>query len=203
MKRFACILVLQGCLVLLAAEHLLAVNVEAALTLSRPEEVQKRIVDWITERGGTFIIWSRDRLSLRLPVGKIGEFQAWLKTLPGVLEGMTQTANDVGERIAALRAQIRSRTEAMQKNLDIMGRTNVVNTLDIEKEITALITEIEARRGELRFLEYQARFAGIALSLHFKKTTRPENGGSAFPALRRLDLYEFLAQMRDRYEKQN
>jgi hypothetical protein len=109
----------------------------------------------------------------------------------------------VRDQIEETRARIASRREVLRKNMEIMGKTNVVNTLDIEKAVTALITEIEEAQGALRLLTYRARFAYIELSFHFQATTRPENRGSAFPVIRDLDMYDFIRQMRERYETQN
>ncbi len=200
MKRVALFLFLCGCLLPLAADGNLAVGLQAALSTERPDEVQKTIVDWVETHGGRTIVWSRARLSLRLPGEKAAELAALLKTLPGRVSGLSQSAEDVAERIGDARARLSSRQEALRKNMEIMGRTNVVNTLDVEKAVTALIDEIEAAEGEIRFLSDRARFAVVELSFRFQPVSRPENRGSAFPAIRGLDLNDFLKTMRGRYE---
>ncbi len=203
MKKLVFLLIFSGCLASLPAEDYLALNLEAALSVSKPEDVQKAIVDWVEARGGTYIVWSRDRLSLRLPREKAGELVAVLKTLPCRISGLTQSAEDVREQMADCRARIASRREALKKNMEIMGRTDMVNTLAVEQEVTSLIQEIEESEGGLRLLSYRARFAFIELSFHFRETARPENRGSAFPAVRNLDMYDFIAGMRNRYETKN
>ncbi len=88
MKRLALLPFLFGCIIPLSADENLAVNLKAALSTERPEEVQKTIVDWVEARGGRIIIWSRARLSVRLPREKSGELEALLKTLPCRVSGL-------------------------------------------------------------------------------------------------------------------
>ncbi len=198
MKKLALLFILQAGSVLLVAENRLAVNLPSSSSTAAYSPMSG---DLVLARDGAFIIWSRDALSLRLPQSRINEFTAMLKSLPGGLLDLVQSSEEVRTRIEELQAQIKSRRDGLQKNLAIMGKTNVVNTLDIEREISSLIGEIEQRQGELRFLSYRLRVAFITLAFHFKKTTRPVNQGSAFPAIRSIDMYEFISRMRERYEK--
>ncbi|MBN1649190.1 MAG: DUF4349 domain-containing protein [Spirochaetales bacterium] len=192
MKKLIIILLVFASVACWAEENYLSFNFDISLLVFDPEAMQQSILDWVGARGGKFIYRSDNLLQLRIPWKASALFREFLTGLDLDVISFDQNAADLREEIFRLKSGIKSREETLAKNLALISQADVSGTLAIEQEVIRLVSEIERQKGRLGKLEYDRQMAFMAISFNFRQSGRPENVGSSFDWLNRLDMYDFL-----------
>ena len=105
---------------------------------------------------------------------------------------VTPSAVDLREDLLGVRSGIRSREEILQRNLAFLDRADVKGTLAIEREVMALLREIEGLKGRLRRLEADRMMALARIDLTFLEQTLPEDIPSSFGWINGVSFYGFV-----------
>jgi hypothetical protein len=168
-----------------------SIIIHATLVVFHPEEVQDRIIGWIEENRGYFLVKSNELLSLRLPTEKEAAFRQYLENLDEEVMSIDTESEDLREEILGLRSGIKSREEILVKNLELFAGADVEATLGIEHEFVLLLKEIENLRGRLNKREVERKYLFAEISFVFKRTTLPEKIPSSFGWINTLNLYRF------------
>ncbi|MBN1697200.1 MAG: DUF4349 domain-containing protein [Spirochaetales bacterium] len=167
------------------------VTIRATVIVFQPEELQNRIIGWIEEHGGYFLLRSNEFLSLRLPTEAETGFRHYIENLDGEVTAIDIESEDLREEILNLRSGIKSREDILAKNIALFGRADVEATLGIEKELVLLLNEIESLKGRLNKLETERKYLFSEISFVFKRTSLPEKIPSSFDWINTLNLYRF------------
>lgn len=85
------------------------------------------------------------------------------------------TAEDVTERYIDLNSRLKTKRKLEERYLEILKKaTKVSEILEIEKQISTIREEIEAKEGQLKYLE--SRVAESTITLYFYKTIAEKEG---------------------------
>ena len=103
-------------------------------------------------------------------------------------------AVDLREQILGLQSGIRSRESILKKNLSFIDRADVAGTLAIEREVHALLQEIESLKGTLRKLNTDRRLARGEIYLSFREQSLPQDIPSSFDWINTVDFYKLMQE---------
>ena len=175
-----------------AQEAYLHHRLDATLVVADPAQAAERIAELVEARGGYFVSMAPDLITARLPNEALPALRVFLEDLALEVRAMTPAAQDLREAWVAAQAALRSREEILARNLQYLTQADVTGTLAIEREVTALMTEIEALKGRLRKVDADRRYARVEVRLAFLEVTLPRDVSSSFPWLDTVDFYEFV-----------
>jgi hypothetical protein len=167
-------------------------EINASLLVNDRDEAARRITNWLHEAGGYFTLSSSDRLVLRLPDSRLKEFRPMLEELASEIPEYAENAFDLREEMMKNRSALEAREELLIRNMEYLDRSDLEGTLSLEREIRRLMTEIDALKGRIAFLENNSRFALIDLNLSFLSRTIPEGRPSRFDWINGVDFYGFM-----------
>jgi hypothetical protein len=105
-------------------------------------------------------------LTLRVPAVSFGSLMDTLRALGDVLhDGATQ--QDVTKEYVDLQTRLAVKEQALVRLRQLLANrtARLVDVLEVEREITRLVTEIERMKGERRFYDDRVAFATIDLRL--------------------------------------
>jgi hypothetical protein len=197
MKKISILMILFGIVTVTTAQNPddLFYTINAHLNVHQPAVTQEELIVWTQNHGGFFLEWTDTGLLMRLPKMYLLDFNENLQKYKKDLTELNQVATDCHDEIQTLQSEITGREDVLKRNLSILNNGDVINTLEIEKEINRLLAELESKKGRLRKLEYDSQFALITVSFGYKKTNKPESVISPFTWLNQIDMYYFLEEM--------
>lgn len=173
-------------------ENYLHHRVYATILVADPEETAGEIISWAEQHNGYFLYNSPDRVVIRFPVEHTGSFRPFLETSSEYLFEYSSDAQDFREEIVLLQSGIRSREEILEKNLSFIDKADVKGTLEIEREVMQLLSEIEGLKGRLNRLLQDIRYSYGEVSLSFQNTSIPHTLSSSFNWINSVDFYSFV-----------
>ena len=177
-----------------AGENYLYQNIEATVLVGDPDQAADALERWVEKSGGYTLLKSSDRVVLRLPFERIPQLRTTLRELSEDILELSPQSLDLREQILETQAKINSREEVLRQSLTLLDQADVQGTLAIEKEILALIEEIEQLKGTLQKLNLDRTFSRAEISLRYLEQTLPENIPSSFDWINSVDFYSFVHQ---------
>jgi len=173
-------------------ENFLHHRIYSTILVADPEATAAEVVSWAEEAGGYFLYNSPGRVIIRFPVEHTAAFRPFLESASEYLFEYSSDAQDFREEIVLLQSGIRSREEILEKNLSYIDKTDVEGTLEIEREVMQLLTEIEGLKGRLNRLQQDIRFSYAEVGLSFQNTSIPRTLSSSFNWINSVDFYGFV-----------
>jgi hypothetical protein len=143
--------------------------------------------------GGFPILVSDDQLIVKVPPALLGEMMAKVAAEGLVIE-KSMEREDLTEQTAQLEGRLRSKNEILARLRSFIDDSNVQATLQIESNMTDLVTEIEQVKGELRVAEERARWAVVEVAFSFQKRDKIIYVQSPFEWLNTVDLARFTEE---------
>jgi hypothetical protein len=194
MKRKTTIILLLFILLTIPlwGENYLHHRIYATILVADPEVTAGKVVSWAEEAGGYFLYNSPDHVTIRFPVDRTGSFRPFLEDSSEYLFEYSSEAQDFREEIVLLQSGIRSREEILEKNLSYIDKADVQGTLEIEREVMHLLTEIEGLKGRLNRLLQDIRYSYAEVALSFQNTSIPRTLSSSFNWINSVDFYSFV-----------
>ena len=177
--------------------RLTAVEFTLVLKVAHPTQARREILARVAEHGGFPTLTSDTKLTLKVPPEALAPLMSELATRGLTLE-KSLVREDVTEAVAKLEGRLRSKSDILAQLRRFFGDSNVVATLQIEKSMTALITELEQVKGELRVTRERARWAVIHVDFQYNVVSRVQYVHSPFDWLNRVDLDAFLERFESR-----
>jgi hypothetical protein len=177
--------------------RLTAVEFTLVLKVAHPTQARREILARVAEHGGFPTLTSDTKLTLKVPPDALAALMGELATRGLTLE-KSLVREDVTEAVAKLEGRLRSKSDILAQLRRFFGDSNVVATLQIEKSMTALITELEQVKGELRVTRERARWAVIHVDFQYNVVSRVQYVHSPFDWLNRVDLDAFLERFESR-----
>jgi predicted RNase H-like nuclease (RuvC/YqgF family) len=169
-------------------------NIQATVLVADPERAADALEQWTEQAGGYTLLKASDRVILRLPFQRIPQLRETLRELSEDILELSPRSQDLREAILETQAKISSREEVLERNLAMLDRADVEGTLAIEREILALIEEIEGLKATLQKLNQERSFSRAEISLQYLEQSLPENIPSSFDWINGVDFYSFIRQ---------
>ena len=192
MKKILFIQIFALLFTVLRAQEWIDYRIQARLVVYDAALAGDRLVSWLESKGGYFLSLQQGRIQARLPVGEVAAAEDALKNLSADILGYNLSASDISGDIRRLEASLSSRREVLDQNLAYLQRSDFSSTLAIEKEVTDLISEIEAVRGQIAALELRSRYATLELDLESQGIQSPGGSFSNFAWINSIDFYSFI-----------
>ncbi|MBA7486627.1 hypothetical protein ES707_22188 [subsurface metagenome] len=198
MRLLLCILLLSivpGS-ILLAEEtdNFLYHHLRATLLVADPSESADLISRWAESKGGYFLLKSENQVVIRFPFAEIKGLRELFADISERIIEISPEAVDLREQILGLQSGIRSRESILKKNLSYIDRADVAGTLAIEREVQALLQEIEGLKGTLRKLDTDRRLARGEINLSFREQSLPRDLPSSFAWINTVDFYKLMQE---------
>lgn len=178
-----------------AAETLRLTAESATLVLKvvNPTEVRESLIGSAKGMGGFPTLVTNDALHVKIPPGRLDDFMD-ATSRAGLVLDKSRAREDVTASVAQLEAQARSKEEILARLRSLIGDSNVAATVKIEQSMTALLTELEQVRGELRVEQERVRYAAVRVSFSFPQRDRLVYVHSPFQWLNDVDLDRFIQE---------
>lgn len=198
MKLLLCILLINivpdSILPAEEADNFLYHHLRATLLVADPAESGDLISRWAESKGGYFLLKSENQVVIRFPFNEIKGLRELFADISERIIEITPGAVDLREQILGLQSGIRSRESILKKNLSFIDRADVAGTLAIEREVNALLQEIESLKGTLRKLNTDRRLARGEIFLSSREQSLPQDIPSSFDWINTVDFYKLMQE---------
>ncbi len=161
------------------------------IKVAHPVASRQAIVEDAKALGGFPTLMTDDRVHLKVPPGQLDAVMQRIAARGHVIDKGLERV-DVTDEIAQLEAQLRSKTEIFERLRRFIDDSNVQATLQIERQMTALVAELEHVRGRLRVARERARWAVVTVQFNFQRQDKITYVRSPFGWLNTVDLDRFL-----------
>ncbi len=175
-----------------AEESYLHQSVAVTMLVADADQAADRLESWAQSRSGYVLYKSRERVSLRLPHASLPQLRAALEELSEDILDFSPQAVDLREQLARTQASLASRREILGRNLAMLDQANVTGTLAIEREMLALIQEVESLQAALARLNVDRAYALVEVAMRYLQATLPEDIPSSFPWINQVAFYPFI-----------
>ena len=175
-----------------AEESYLHQSVAVTMLVADADQAADRLEAWVQSRDGYVLYKSRERVSLRLPHGALPGLRAFLEELSEDILDFSPQAVDLREQLARTQSSLASRKEILGRNLAMLEQANVAGTLAIEREMLALIQEVESLQATLARLSVDRAYALVQVAMRYVQATLPEDIPSSFPWINLVGFYHFI-----------
>ncbi len=152
-----------------AEESYLHQSVGVTMLVADADQAADGLEAWAEAQDGYLLYKSRERVSLRLPHGALPRLRGFLEELSEDILDFSPQAVDLREQLARTQSSLASRREILGRNLALLDQADTAGTLAIEREMLALVQEVESLQAAL------AR-------LNVDRDLRPGGGGHALRA---------------------
>lgn len=176
-----------------AGDRATALTAQVVLKVVHPDQARKEVLAAMEKLGGFPVLVSETELRLKVPPDQVG---AALDALAqhGLVVEKTLAREDLTQSIAQLEARQRSKQDIFRRLRRFIDDSDVAATLQIERQMTALVTEVEQVAGQLRVERDRARWAVVTVAFQFRERDRIVYVSSPFQWLNTVDLDRFLRE---------
>lgn len=196
-KRVTPLLLLFVCTAVISAQQgTLSVSVSAHLLVVDREQSAASLTQWCESIGGYFTLRSSERVAMRIPMESLNDLRAMVYERADLVLEYNPQARDLRQELRQLQAGIASREESLEQILGYLEDADITSTLAFEQELTAILVELESLQGQMRARINDTRFAYVEIALSSREKTIPQQIPSSFGWINRVDLYQFLAEVR-------
>lgn len=147
--------------------------------------------------GGWFAQLSADSVSLKVPRAQLRPLAAYADTLGDVADrGFSR--EDLTARLGDLRAQLASRDAVLDQYMAVLATASPKAVVSVEREVTRLVSEIEALKGQILGLEHRSTYADLTVSFRFRDRQAPVRDGlSSFAWINTLNVADLMEDLQD------
>jgi hypothetical protein len=170
-----------------------AIVARVTLKVVNPSETRAELRNWASEHGGFPVLITNTELILKVPPDELSATLARLGKKGLVLEKSLQR-EDLSLQIAKLEGQLESKRAILAELRRFFDTSDTAATLEIEKNMTSLVGELESVKGQLRVLRDRAHWVVIDVSFLFTKRDRVTRVSSPFEWLNTVDLDRFIQE---------
>ncbi len=170
-----------------------ALTAQVLLKVVHPAEVRQTLIQAAQRFGGFPVLVTDHQLTLKVPPERLSE--ALEQTVAqGLVLQKTLQRQDLTETVAQLEARLRSKRDILKRLRKFFDDSNVAATLQIERNMTQLVQELEQVKGQLRVERERARSAVLDITFEFQERGRIVYVHSPFEWLNSVDLQRFLGE---------
>ena len=140
------------------------------LAVYQVQDNQRSVITIAREMDGFLSQQSDTIVVIRVPAGRFQEALGRIEALGDVLHRNIQ-ATDVSEEFRDTQIRLRNLEQVRDRLAALLAQARTVEeSLQIERELERLTTEIESMKGRLRFLEDRIAFSTITVNFSPKET---------------------------------
>lgn len=173
---------------------LIAVQNSVVLKVNDREKTADAIIARAEKAGGYFSNRTDASVTLKVPSASAQAVLSFIEE-SGIVVGRDYNARDIGYPLAEMRARLASREEVLTRYFDVISSASVEAVVTVEREMTALVQEIESLKGRLRLLEHQLAFSEIRVDFEFRDRRPPlKSGDSNFRWLNTVNLADLIQE---------
>lgn len=169
-----------------------ALTARLVLKVVHPDSARARVLEQVEALGGFPTLVTDQQLTLKVPPEKLHEVLRAVAA-EGVPVEKTLARNDLTGSIAQQEARLRSKVDIFRRLRKLVDDSDVGATLQIEKQMSALVVEMEQLRGRLRVAHERARYAVVDVSFQFRQREKLVYVHSPFDWVNSVDLGRFHA----------
>jgi hypothetical protein len=170
-----------------------AIAATLVLKVSSPTETVAELRQYVATLGGFPSLITNTALVLKLPPEHLSAALTRIGKAGLVME-KSLTREDLSLEIAKLEGQLESKRAILAELRRFFDTSDVAATLAIEKNMTALVVELESVKGKLRVLRERAQWVVLHVRFQFKPRDRITRVASPFEWLNTVDLDRFLTE---------
>jgi hypothetical protein len=170
-----------------------ALTARVHLKVVHPDQVRRALAQAAVAQGGHATRLTDQGLSVKVPPAALGEYLRAMGDHGHVLT-KTLERQDLTETIADLEGRLRSKGEIFTQLRAFFDQSNLQATLDIERNMTQIVHEMESIKGQLRVERDRARWALVEIAFSFTPRDRLVYVDSPFEWLNTVDLPRFLSE---------
>lgn len=150
------------------------------------------LTDTVEKLGGYFSSRTDDSVVLKVPSQSLKGILDALEPLGMVLERQQQTS-DITFAYEQQKALLASREQILQRYFQVLNEASASAVVTVERQMTALIQQIEYLRGQLRMLNHRMAFAEVVVSFRFRDRQQPvRDGNSSFRWLNTMNMADLV-----------
>ncbi len=178
-----------------AQQRLTALSARLLVKVVHIDEVRRAVLQEVGTAGGFHSLVTEDQVRLRVPPERLSDVLTMLAGKGLVLEKSLQR-EDLTEPIAQLEGRLRSKEQILTRLRTFFDDSNLQATLEIERNMSKLVEEMEALKGKLRVERDRTRWATVDVSFRFRERERVRYVHSPFTWLNSVDVDAFVARFR-------
>jgi len=172
----------------------LAVSHDVTVKVSDPGQAADALVAAVEKLGGYFSARNDAGVSLRVPVARVPEVLALIPPM-GTVVAENSASRDLGPMLEQWRTLLGSRTSVLQRYFAVIGEAGPDAVVTVEREMTALVQQIEQLKGQIQLAEHQLALAQIDVRFEFRDRRAPaRDGSSSFSWLNGLNLVDLVEE---------
>jgi hypothetical protein len=175
-----------------AARHT-ALTAHVVLKVVHPEQARRELLAEVEKLGGFAVLVSDTELRVKVPPAHIGDTLDAV-TRRGLVVEKSLAREDLTQSIAQLEGRLRSKQDIFVRLRRFIDDSDVAATLQIERQMTALVSEVEQVGGQLRVERERTRWALVTVAFQFRERDRIVYVRSPFQWLNSVDLNRFLGE---------
>jgi hypothetical protein len=183
--------------VVVAAPKLVDTRIDASLVVrvNDRDAAAQAMVDTAQGLGGWFSNLSENAVTVRVPVDSADLFLGQAQTLGEVVD-RSFSRSDMGPQKADVESRLKARREVLERYLGVLADASPKAVVQVEREITRVVSEIEGLEGQKRVLEDRTRFAEVTVGFRFRARRAPRrDGSSSFAWLNTVNVADMLDDM--------
>jgi hypothetical protein len=147
------------------------------------------------QMGGWFSRFSGDGVTVRIPTAGVDAFLEASQGF-GDVEDRQYGREDLGGRIADVESRLKARREVLARYLSVLEDASPKAVVQVEREITRVVSEIEGLEGQLRVHTDRVKHAEVTLSFRYRERRAPvRDGSSSFAWLNTMNVADFLEEL--------
>ena len=150
------------------------------------------ISEWAEDTGGYVLRRSTDMVIVRFPYQELSAFLQMIEIAADQVVEISPSAQDLREQVLGLDSGIASREEILERSLGFLDESDLAGTLEIEREMLALLREIESLKGLRNRYAVDLVLARAEVSLRLVRQSIPTNIPSSFGWINSVDFYDFV-----------
>ncbi len=175
-----------------AEESYLHQGVAVTMLVADADQAGDRLEAWVGSREGYVLHKSRERVSLRLPHVSLPALRGFLEELSEDILDFSPRAVDLREELARTQSSLASRRDILGRNLALLAQADTAGTLAIEREMLALVQDVERLEAALARLNVDRAYARVEVAMRYVQATLPEDIPSSFPWINQVSFYPFI-----------
>jgi len=175
-----------------AEESYLHQSVSVTMLVADADQAADRLEGWAETQEGYVLYKSRERVSLRLPHGALPRLRGFLEELSEDILDFSPQAVDLREQLARTRSSLASRRDILGRNLALLDQADTAGTLAIEREMLALVQEVERLQAALDRLSVDRAYARVEVAMRYVQATLPQDIPSSFPWINQVSFFPFI-----------
>ncbi|MFZ5569419.1 MAG: DUF4349 domain-containing protein [Thermodesulfobacteriota bacterium] len=177
-----------------------AMTSRMVLKVSDPDRIADLLAEKAVAMGGYFVERDNRSIRLKIPSASIEAFGEFAMAKGTVLT-RELSSEDVFSILTEKKARLKSKRRVQAQYLDVLKTARADAVVMVEKEIAALVQEIEILQGEIRLLEHRLAFAEALIEFTFKdRSAPPVSGNSSFPWLNTVNITDLLEEFQHERE---